>query len=243
MSKRNYRNNIEFVEAGFTACWHNSQDLVKGAKLLLDNSLHAQALSLSVLALEELGKLFCIDGILFAHATDHKAQTFAKSLKSHSTKLSALELFPLLLDKIASLDPRYKTDARFKQTMAISFSNLNERGNQVTSMLKSGTFDELDKWKQYGFYSQSKNDTFIKPNDAVEPEVAEAVYMLAWRASSSLDFLLKQGNLDRYMAFARELRSKLSESDHQEIEQVSKRMLDDLFPDEMDESVKPIQPV
>ncbi len=119
MPKRNYRNNIEFVGAGFKACWHNTQDLVKAAKALLDNSSHALALSISVLALEELGKLFCIDGLLFSRTDDHKAETFAKSLKSHSTKLSALELLPLLLGNIASIDPRYQTEARFVQAVAI----------------------------------------------------------------------------------------------------------------------------
>ena len=107
MSKRNYRNNLEFVEASFTACWHNAQDLIKGAKVLLDNSLPAPALSLSVLALEELGKLFCIGGLLYARTDDDKAKAFAKSLKNHSIKLSAFEIFPALLGDIASADPGY----------------------------------------------------------------------------------------------------------------------------------------
>ncbi len=229
MSKRNYRNNLELIEKGFIACWHNSQDLVKGAKLLFDNFLHAQALSLSVLALEELGKLICIDGLLFAHATGHKADRFAKSLKSHSQKLSAFEVFPFLLGNIAEIDPRYQTETGFKQALAIGLNDLKARGNQVMGMLGSGGFDDLDKWKQYGFYTQPRNSTFIKPNDAVSREVAEAVFMLAWRASSSLDFYLKKGNLERYIEFARNVRSKLTEAEHQEIERESKVIVDELF--------------
>lgn len=55
MVRRNYRNNLNFIETGFKACWHNTQDLVKGEKVLLDNSLRPLALSTSVLALEQLG--------------------------------------------------------------------------------------------------------------------------------------------------------------------------------------------
>ena len=66
-----------------------------------------------------LGRMICIDGLLFSRTDDHKAETFAKSLKSHSTKLSALELLPLLLGNIASIDPRYQTEARFVQAVAI----------------------------------------------------------------------------------------------------------------------------
>src|SRR5438105_12087331 len=103
MNKRPYRNNLEFVEEGFSACWKNSTDLVNAAKVLLDSGFHGHALSLSVLALEELGKLFCIDGLLFARGEDHKGEAYVKSLKSHSLKLSALSLLPLLLQRIASV--------------------------------------------------------------------------------------------------------------------------------------------
>lgn len=231
MTRRNYRNNLDFIEAGFRACWHNAQDLVKGAKVLMDSSLHALALSTSVLALEELGKLFCIDGLLFARTDDHKAEAFAKSLKSHSMKLSALELFPLLLGHVASVDPRRK-EPRFGQAILISISDLKERGNRVLSFLEGGSFHGLDQWKQSGFYSHPRGNAFVTPTEAVEPKVAEAVYALAWRASSTLDFLLKDGNLERYIASARALRSKLSEDDHRSMEAIAERVFADLFSNE-----------
>ena len=229
MTRRNYRNNRAFIEAGFNACWHNTQDLVKGAKVLLDNSLHPLALSTSVLALEELGKLFCIDGLLFARTDDHKAEAFAKSMKSHSIKLSALELVPLLLGHIASVDPRYRNEPRFGQALVVSISDLKERGNHVLSLLEGGSFHGLDQWKQSGLYSQPRGNSFVTPADAVERQVAEAVYGLAWRASSTLDFLLKEGNLERYMTSARVLRSKLSEEDHRSIEAHATHVFTELF--------------
>jgi len=82
-TKPKYRNKLEFVESAFEACWKNTNDLIAAAKLLLDKGLHGIALSTAVLALEELGKLFCIDGLLFARSDYYKAEAYAKSLKSH----------------------------------------------------------------------------------------------------------------------------------------------------------------
>jgi AbiV family abortive infection protein len=229
VSKRNYRANLAFVESAFEACWRNAQDLVSGAKLLLDNERHAQALSLSVLALEELGKLFCIDGLLFARTDDHKAEAFAKSLKSHSVKLDALVLFPLLLGNLASVDPRYRTEARFAQALAISITDLKNRGNVVFSMLVNASFRSLDRWKQTGFYAQPTGNTFIAPASAVTPEVANSVYELAWRAETTLDFVLKGGNLKRYINSARAARAKLTEADHQKLEEMGEAMFVALF--------------
>jgi len=86
------------------------------------------------------------------------------------------------------------------------------------------------EWKQLGFYAQPKDNAFVTPVHAVQREIAETVHGLAWRASTSLDFLLKQGNLERYIASARTLRSKLSEEDHRAIEQLGERIFADLFP-------------
>ena len=232
MNRRNYRNNIDFIEAGFRACWVGAQDMLKAAKVLLDSSYHAPAMSLSVLTLEELGKLFCLDGLLFARSDDHKAEAFAKSLKSHDTKLLAVELFPLLLANIASADPRYQSEKRFRQAIAVGIKDLRERGKTVRLLLGSDTFLGLNDWKQSGFYSQPKGNTFVTPSAAVSHEVAQAVYMLAWRASTGLDFLLKDGNLERYMSFARVLRSKLSEADHEALSEMGKSICDALFPSE-----------
>jgi hypothetical protein len=114
----------------------------------------------------------------------------------------------------------------------MSFSDLKERGNHVLSLLEGGSFHGLDQWKQSGFYCQPRGNAFVTPAEAVEPKIAEAVYALAWQASSTLDFLLKDGNLERYIASARALRSKLSEKDHRSMEDIAERVFADLFSNE-----------
>jgi AbiV family abortive infection protein len=43
------------MESGFRACWENALDLNAASQNLHDGGFHATGLSLSVLALEELG--------------------------------------------------------------------------------------------------------------------------------------------------------------------------------------------
>lgn len=236
MARRHYRNSLDFVADAFRACWTNAQELVNEAKLLFDHGHNARALSLAVLALEEIGKLFCADGLLYARPDDHKAKAFSKSLKSHTTKLSVLELLPLLLKNISSVDPRYLTEQRFIQAVVISAKDLKDRGNAVFDLLGGEGFSKLDHWKQVGFYSQPLENSFITPNKAVTKEIAAAVYMLAWRATTTLDFLLKNGNLERYIDVAREIRAKMSEAQHEAISIAGEELSNLLFPAEEEDS-------
>lgn len=236
MARRHYRNSLDFVADAFRACWENARDLVAEAKLLSDHGHKARALSLSVLALEELGKIFCADGLLYARPDDHRAKAFAKSLKSHIAKLSALELLPLLLKNISSVDPRYSTDRRFMHAVVIGVQDLKDRGNAVFELLGDEGFAKLDHWKQVGFYSQPIDNSFVRPNDAVSVDISEAVFMLAWRATTTLDFLLRDGNLDRYIDVAREVRAKMSEEQHVAMSAAGEEMANLLFPMESEDA-------
>ncbi len=230
MTRRKYENNLDFVETAFESCWRNANDLITSARLLLDHRLHGVALSTSVLALEELGKLYCIDGLLFARSDDHKVKAYAKSLRNHSTKLSAVTLLPLLLENIAKVDPRYTSDDRFSQALIISMTDLKNRGNTVLNCLPKASFQDLNTLKQQGFYAQPYDNLFKTPNSAVSEDVSEAVYSLAWRAVTTLDFLLKGGNLKRYIESARLLRARMTEKQHVEVENVARDLCESLFP-------------
>jgi AbiV family abortive infection protein len=118
--KRRYRNSLGFVAGGFPACWRNANDLLAASKNLIEQGLHAPGLSLAVLALEEIGKMCAIDGLLFAQSDDHKAQRFGKSLRDHDTKLAALPLLPLFISNLSHVDPRRKNKQAYAKAMVIS---------------------------------------------------------------------------------------------------------------------------
>ncbi len=110
---------LRIIESALRACWSNAQDLISASAVILEKGQTGLGLSLAVLALEELGKLLSVDGLLFARNDDHKAAAFSKSMKSHSHKLEALELLPLLIGQIANFDHRSKEE-RFRTAIVIS---------------------------------------------------------------------------------------------------------------------------
>ena len=208
LPKRRYRNSLDFVESGFRACWQNAQDLVLASQKLMENNSHASALSLAVLALEEISKLYAIDGLLFARADDFKTMTFVKALQSHSVKLTILELLPLFIGNLSRTDPRFGSDEKFHAAIVLSLGFLRDDGNAVMAELGGKGFLALDNWKQKGFYVNQTGSGFVAPRQAVEPSFAKAVLKLAWRATSTLDFVLKGGNLEKYIENARGQRER-----------------------------------
>ncbi len=227
-TKRKYRD-LAFVEQGFRACWQNAQDLIAAAKQLLDNNLHALALSLSVLALEELGKLCAIDGLLFAQHEDHKAKLFKDATKSHDAKLGIIALFPLFLGNLMQADPRHGKDRTYAEASVINMRQLQADGNAVLQRLGEDGFRALDRYKQHGFYASTTDRGLKAPRDNVDPPFAQSVHRLAWCATTSVDFLLKGGNLERYLQNAQSIRDKLDEAAHQALEVAAAQEAQRLF--------------
>lgn len=213
------------------SCWQNAQDLVNASDKLLAADAHAPALSLAALALEELAKLAAIDGLLYARPDDGKADLFKKATKSHAVKLAVFEIFPLLLVNLARADPRYGTEERYNLAVAMSIEQLRNDGNAVMAELQGGAFQKLDEWKQRGFYTACTGSGFVAPSAAVPLVLAQKVRQLAWRATTTLDFVLKAGNLERYIQNARSIRSKLSEEQHRALEAQGEELVAELFPE------------
>jgi AbiV family abortive infection protein len=227
--KRRYRNNLDFVEAGLCACWRNANELVAASKNLIDRGQHAPALSLSVLALEELGKMCAIDGLVFARSNDDKAQRFDKSLRGHDVKLAALQLLPLFIGNLSLVDPRRASDPAYSQALATSLHMLQDDGNAVLQLIQEEDFTGLDRWKQRGFYVGINQSVFVCPREAIDKKHAETVHHFAWRAVTTFDFVLGHGMLKRYIEQARSRRSKLAEDHHTSLEQVGQRIANILF--------------
>jgi AbiV family abortive infection protein len=236
LDKRKYRNSLEYIERGFQACWLNAQDLVLASKKLIDGGLHAPALSLAVLALEELSKLCAIDGLLFARQVDHKSEAFSKASRDHSFKLTILQFFPILIGSLARVDPRFGKEQAYDEALAISLHQMQANGNALMAQLKDGGFLSLNDQKQEGFYVSVRGEGLMAPRDAIERSAAEATYQLAWRAVTTLDFVLKAGNLARYIDNARSVRKALTEAQHRELEHLGRDHFENIFCRPDDES-------
>jgi AbiV family abortive infection protein len=196
---------------------------------LLDNQLHAPALSLSVLALEELGKLVTIDGLLYARSDDDKTKLFDDAKRSHDTKLGIFDGFPLILPVFFRADPRYGKEAAYARALYKNGEELKATGNAVLVHLGSDSFRALDKYKQRGFYASTTDCGIMSPRENVDPVLARLVHTLAWRATTSIDFVFKGGNLERYIEQARDIRNRLTEEEHQALELLGEQEAQRLF--------------
>lgn len=206
------------------------------SQTLIDADLHAPALSLAVLALEELGKLCAIDGLLFARPDDGKSGVHLKAGRSHSLKLDILLLLPLLIQNLSRSDPRHGNEAAYNHALAISLSKLIADGNAVLSRLPQQQYSNLDTYKQQGFYANATEHTYVAPNEAIDPGLSKLVHEFAWRATSTIDFVMKNGNLERYIDMARTIRAKVTEAEHQYFERVGSDLSAILFGDDAPEA-------
>ena len=184
---------------------------------------------MAVLAVEELAKLCAIDGLLFARREDEKELLFRKTLRSHSVKLATFDAFPFFIINLSVSDPRHHKDAAFDKALPIMIQLMREDRDAVQAYLKKPGYTDLDTKKQTGFYVNQMDGDMVPPRKAIDAKFAKAVHQLAWRATTSVDFLLKGGNLERYIDSARKVRSKLSERDHQELQRMGKARFKALF--------------
>jgi AbiV family abortive infection protein len=162
--KRDYHSDLDFVEAGFRACWQNASDLLLSAQLLLESKMMGTALSLSVLTMEEVGKMMLLDGLLFAKRSDYKDKKFRSGFRKHPSKLQFLDLFPFFVTSLGTADPRYEREGRYKQALALTIRNLKvERAALAPWIGEDCDLTELDRWKKTGFYSEPQGDRFLTP--------------------------------------------------------------------------------
>lgn len=228
--KRKYHTNLEFIESGFRACWRNATDLLASARMLLDAKHLGVSLSLSVLTMEEIGKMMFLDGLLFSRTGDYKHENFKSGYRKHQWKLQFLDLFPFFVNCLATADPRYGKEKRYNLALAISLSNYKRERSALSPWLREGCdLTQLDNWKQRGFYASIQADGFVVPGETISEDFARAVHTLAWRFTTTVDFALKNGNVDRYFNRARKFRSEMTESDHQFLEAIGSEIANEIF--------------
>lgn len=113
----------------------------------------------------------------------------------------------------------------------------------LPALLGKDAFLRLNTSKQDGFYVRVGKNRFAPPRETIDPAFAKTVHRLAWRASTTVDFLLKDGNVERYIGNARAIRSALTEKQLQELERLGKARFVELFPSQGDEMpLAPVEP-
>jgi hypothetical protein len=131
---------------------------------------------------------------------------------------------------VARSDPRFNELEIFRRALAMGHENWEQAGQEVLDLAGQANFEFLDRWKQSGFYvSLINGNKFQSPREGVDPKLAECVRKFAQLSAANLEFALSDGNLKRYMGQARAIRWKLSERDHQILEEHAEVMIGWLF--------------
>jgi AbiV family abortive infection protein len=237
--KRRYGKSLEFVRAGFLACLQNAKDLVAASKVLIDSGYLAPALSLSVLALEEIGKLIAIDGLLFARADSDRAGKAMKADRSHIVKLQALAVVDMMVAKTSLVDPRNCVEGPYATALAVILQQLEAAKHAVLDLLPGRDFQLLNRMKQEGFYVGTDQEKFICPRDVVDPALSKAVYNFAWAAAGAMATVLSGDNLERYFDMAASIQSRSTEQSHQHDEFIGRQLTELMFDSEENRSDKP----
>lgn len=224
-----YENPVEFIADGVEACWSNAVDLVESAKQMKELGRNGLAVSLCFLALEEIGKLFMVDGLLFAKPGDERTGLYEKGFRSHAFKLRFLDLFPLMLEYLWTFDPRYLGEKRFRVTLAV-LVNQYKRDRMALAPWLGTACDlvELNRWKQKGFYVHvDETNLLVRPAE-IDEKLAAALLQLAVRIVDAVNCVMKD-NIGRHRERIRGLRQKLTDAEQAEIRKHAQRIVETLF--------------
>jgi len=132
--------NKKQIAAGMHFCYINAKSLADEARLLKENGHLSRALSLTILALEELGKIPLICNMILYEENDTEAWRKSwKELQSHKLKLGVWTTYGKRL--------------------------LHALGKGYTTELPSGIEPLADKFKQLGFYVSFFENQFLLPEN------------------------------------------------------------------------------
>jgi AbiV family abortive infection protein len=231
-----YETPVEFIADGAEACWSNAVDLVESAKQMKEHGRNGLAVSLSVLALEEVGKLCLVDGLLFAKPGDERRGLYEKGFRSHAVKLKLLDAFPLMLDYLSTFDSRYLSESKFSLTLAIVVDQYKHDRMALAPWLGPDCdLVKLDRWKQKGFYVHVDERNLLARPAEIDEKMAAAVLQLAIRIVDAVNFVMKN-NIGRYRERTKELRRKLTGDQEAEIRKQVQGMVEAFFSLEETES-------
>jgi len=221
---------VDIIARGIEACLLNANELLQTAKEAMSLKRHGLALSLAVLAMEEVGKLIAIDGLSFAKPGDDRRGIAQNAQRYHRLKLGALDVYPLFLNYFAMLDPRYHKEPRFRETLGIILVSYKKQRHELEPWLGSACdLRQLDEWKQRGFYTHIDQVTgqVRRPSD-IDRAFSDCVFQLAFRIVDSMNFVLRE-NISRYEKQIQSIRESLTDLELQQIKERAKEIVGAVF--------------
>lgn len=223
-----YSHDTETVVNAFAKAFESALANYEAASILAERNHISQASSLAILSLEEVGKMMLLDGLLFAKTGDERYKQYKLGHLSHRTKLDAVELYPLFLHYLTTIDPR-RNESRYKETMLVVFTDLKAKQQELSDLLgEDFVFPDLDQLKQQGFYSHEADGVLKANKEAIDPKVAKALLALTWRVTDTLKFVLGR-SLEHYKAFFEAIRENIDELSLKRVRNEATKLVGNIF--------------
>jgi AbiV family abortive infection protein len=231
-----FNKTAEYIADSLVKTIENAFQLCREAKALLDAGARARGLSLSVLAIEEIGKVFLIDGLVFSTVNDERALAFHEGFSKHKNKLEAAAPFPLAVPYFCRFESAGRDSKLLKEACAIVLHNWSQEKNRLMRMLGEScsstqwvaSFSKLNKYKQAGFYVDNPEPGGFAAPEALSADLSEAVYIVAWRMAELLHFIIGS-DISVYRRWVESVRGKLSPAEALELRVAVTNAMQDLF--------------
>lgn len=197
-----------FMLGAFSKAYESAISNYDAAVALAESGRHAQATSIAIAALEEIGKMMLIDDLLFARTGGKRYQRHYKDGQlAHHVKLDALELYPHFLNSLTTADPR-RNEMGYKHMMATVCSHFVTKRQKLADLVREDfVFLHLGALKQQGLCSHEADRAVRANRDAVDLEVSKATLALAGCMADTLRLVLGPF-LAHYRILFRDLQEK-----------------------------------
>jgi AbiV family abortive infection protein len=232
MNRRRFRSTTKQVVEAVRACLTNAIDLSRAASEQNQQGRPGLGIALSVLALEELGKLILTDGLAFAQPGDERANRFESALRGHKTKLEVLDLFPFWVPYFAGLDERFSSERPRQTRHRNSCEERHGYPRRAQEVARSGVGVHRPRSVEAaGFLRAPMERThLVAPNSTLDPQLAAKLTTLACQLVNLVDFPLRD-SFDRYEDMLASIRSAWSESEYRIVQRRVEEALDEMFRD------------
>lgn len=190
------------------------------------------AASVSVLCLEEIGKMILLDGLIFSKIGDERYSKAEKGYSKHKSKLDAAEFIPIYISYLMELNPELKKDKIFQKVLLIMLLKDKENKNNLRKVFGSDFWlSDLDKIKQKGFYSDKVNtEEFKSADELLTEEQSRAVVELALSSIDLLRFVFNRTQ-HQYENSVQDIRTKIDDNQIKGIRDQAKKIVESVFPD------------
>jgi AbiV family abortive infection protein len=210
--KAKYTRSLEFLKNGYLTIKESVFQLIDSSNLLLEAGAYGQSTAIAIIALEECGKIYILDSLLYSKPDGEYNKNFKKDSTDHKHKLDAIQFFIPFLELLSEHDKR-KNEKNFRLAIGTGLSNMHRSYKELRDDLPDQNIHELNNIKQAGFYTRVVGESFLSTKKAVGAKEAIIINKFANVTLGNMKLIMTPQNISAYLDNAQHIRSIVSLGD------------------------------